>query len=123
MLHLRAWQSVRSQTNHAPSVYAFPRYCPAAKQCKEFYIILNLSGEKFTYGMAVVSEKCYFTWLRGTKEGQECASIRHFEIFSMSSVLEMSTKARVVNDSITSNCNSTRAGSDSDSDSRVFQNR
>ena len=83
----------------------------------------NLSGEKFTYGMAVVFKKCYFIWLRGTKEGQECASIRHFEIFSMSSVLEMSTKPRVVNDSITSNCNSTRAGSDSDSDSRVFQNR
>ena len=45
----------------------------------------NLSGEKFTYGMAVVFKKCYFIWLRGTKEGQECASIGHLEIFSMSS--------------------------------------
>ena len=35
--------------------------------------------------MAVVFKKCYFKRLRGTKEGQECASIGHLEIFSMSS--------------------------------------
>ena len=35
--------------------------------------------------MAVVFKKCYFIWLRGTKEGQECASMGHLEIFSMSS--------------------------------------
>ena len=45
----------------------------------------DISGEKFTYGMAVVFKKCYFIRLRGTKEGQECASIGHLEIFSMSS--------------------------------------
>ena len=45
----------------------------------------NLSRDKFTYGMAVVFKKCYFIWLRGTKEGQECASIGHLEILSMSS--------------------------------------
>ena len=43
----------------------------------------NLSGEKFTYGMAVWPNNCYFIRLRGTKEGQECASIGHLEIFSM----------------------------------------
>ena len=43
------------------------------------------SEEKFTYGMAAVFEKCCFIMLRGTKEGQECASIGHLEIFSMSS--------------------------------------
>ena len=35
--------------------------------------------------MAVQSNKCYFIRLRVTKEGQECASIGHLEIFSMSS--------------------------------------
>ena len=30
-------------------------------------------------------EKCYFVILRGTKEGQECASRGHPEIFSISS--------------------------------------
>ena len=35
--------------------------------------------------MAAVFEKCYFVILRGTKEGQECASIGHPEIFSISS--------------------------------------
>ena len=35
--------------------------------------------------MAVWLNKCYFIRLRGTKEGQECASIGHLEIFSMSS--------------------------------------
>ena len=43
----------------------------------------NLSGEKFTHGMAVAFKKCYFIKLRGKKEGQECASIGHLEIFSM----------------------------------------
>ena len=51
------------------------------------YGVLNqeTSEEKFNYGMAAVFEKCYFIMLRGTKEGQECASIGHLEIFSMSS--------------------------------------
>ena len=34
--------------------------------------------------MAVVYKKFYYIWLRGTKERQECASIGHIEIFSMS---------------------------------------
>ena len=45
----------------------------------------TLPGEKFTYGMVVAFKKCYFIRLRGTKEGQECASIGPLEIFSMSS--------------------------------------
>ena len=45
----------------------------------------NLSREKFTYWLAVAFKKCYFMRLRGIKEGQECASIGHLEIFSMSS--------------------------------------
>ena len=53
----------------------------------------NLSGEKFNYGMAVVFKKCYFIRLRETKEGQECASIGHFEIFSIS-LGEMQRKSR-----------------------------
>ena len=32
MRRLRVWQSLRSQTNHAPSVCAVPHYCPTAKQ-------------------------------------------------------------------------------------------
>ena len=40
---------------------------------------------KIIYMVAVVFKKCYFIRLRGTKEGQECASIGHLEIFSMSS--------------------------------------
>ena len=35
--------------------------------------------------VAAVFEKCYFVILRGTKEGQECASRGHPEIFSISS--------------------------------------
>ena len=42
----------------------------------------NLPGGKFTHVMAVVLKNCYFICLRGTKEGQECASIGHLEIFS-----------------------------------------
>ena len=45
----------------------------------------DIFGEKFTYGMAVVFKKCYFIRQRGTKEGQECASLGHFEISQMSS--------------------------------------
>ena len=45
----------------------------------------SLFGEKFTNGIAVAFKKCYFIRLRGTKEGQECASVGHLEIFSMSS--------------------------------------
>mgnify|MGYP001802815175 CR=1 FL=1 len=45
----------------------------------------NLYGEKAKYGMVVVFKKCYFIRLRGTKEGQKCASIGHLEIFSSSS--------------------------------------
>ena len=45
----------------------------------------NLSGEKFTNGMAVWPKKCNFIRLSGTKEGQECASLKHLEISSMSS--------------------------------------
>ena len=45
----------------------------------------NFYGEKFTYGMAAVFKKCYFIWLKRAKEGQECASIGHLKIFSMSS--------------------------------------
>ena len=41
--------------------------------------------EKFTYGLAVAFKVCYFIMLRGRKEGQECASIGHLEIFSISS--------------------------------------
>ena len=39
--------------------------------------------KKFTYGLVVAFNKCYFIRLRGTKEGQECASIGHLEIFLM----------------------------------------
>mgnify|MGYP001791321291 CR=1 FL=1 len=35
--------------------------------------------------MTVWPNKWYFIRLRGTKEGQECASMGHLEIFSMSS--------------------------------------
>ena len=35
--------------------------------------------------MTVWPNKWYFIRLRGTKEGQECASIGRLEIFSMSS--------------------------------------
>ena len=45
----------------------------------------NFSGVKFTYGMAAVFKKRYCIWLRGTKEGQECASLGHLEFFLMSS--------------------------------------
>ena len=45
----------------------------------------DVSEEKFTYGTAVVFKKCKFIRLRGTKEGQECASLGHLEIFPMSS--------------------------------------
>ena len=45
----------------------------------------NLSGEKFTNGMSVWPKKCDFIRLRGTKEGQECASLGPLEISSMSS--------------------------------------
>ena len=40
--------------------------------------------KKFTYGLVVAFKKCYFIQLRGIKEGQDCASIGHLEIFSMS---------------------------------------
>ena len=40
---------------------------------------------KFNQDMAVWPNKCYFIRLRGAKEGQECASLGHLEIFSMSS--------------------------------------
>ena len=33
-------RSLSFQTNHDPSVYAVPYHCPAAKQWKEFYIII-----------------------------------------------------------------------------------
>ena len=36
-------------------------------------------------GMAAAVKKCNFISLRGTKEGQECASIGYLETFSMSS--------------------------------------
>ena len=45
----------------------------------------NLPGEKFTYWMVVALKLCYFIRLRGTKEGQECASVWPLEIFSISS--------------------------------------
>ena len=45
----------------------------------------NFSGVKLTYGMAAVFKKRYFLWLRGIKEGQECASLEHLEFSSMSS--------------------------------------
>ena len=35
--------------------------------------------------MAVWPNKLYFIRLRGTKEGQECSSLGHLEIFPMSS--------------------------------------
>ena len=35
--------------------------------------------------MAVLQKKFYFLRLRGTKKGQECASIEHLETFSMPS--------------------------------------
>ena len=91
--------SGNSRTNHASSGYSALHNCPAAKQCKDFYMIWwvwklallwnfeprNISEEKFTYGMAVVFKTCYIIRLRGTKEGHECASIGYLEIFSMSS--------------------------------------
>ena len=54
----------------------------------------DISGEKFTYGMAVVFKKRSFTRLRGTKEGQECASIGHLGTFPASSG-ERQRKSRV----------------------------
>ena len=40
-----AWKSLRSQTNHAPSVYAVPHYFPAAKQWTELYTIYDVFGK------------------------------------------------------------------------------
>ena len=74
-------------------------YCPAVPSNEDFYVNdgfgksallwgfepTNVCGEKFIYGMAFVFEKSYFIRLRGTKEGQECSSTGHLEIFSMSS--------------------------------------
>ena len=49
------------------------------------YKLRRLFVSRFNQEMAVWLKKCYFIKLGGTKEVQECASMLHLEISSMSS--------------------------------------